>query len=656
MMPFFYVLLRKRTLITTLLLCPLAVAAQQNQSLDEVVITAGKFYQKTSETGKVITTISAKEIAHSAGKNLSELLNEQPGITVNGAGQSPGSVETVYMRGSDPQYTLILLDGVPVSDVSYNVDRFDLNLIPVASIDHIEIIRGGYGSLYGSGAAAGVINIITKKGGEKPFNVQAALSAGSYGTFQEQAGLSGEKGKIDYHISFQHMDSRGFSSAEDSTGRGHFDKDGFHRDFVMAAIGYHPTAHWTFRPYARFSAERGGLDYGAFSDDKDYTYHSRFFQAGVAVDHQFDGGDLHFKYSYQPTVRHYLNDSLDGSSYLKQPFSSYMHTADLYANFQVSPRISVLAGSTLDMEKTTQSTLSVYGGYPSFSKLSGDSANANALNVYGALYFHTQSGFHLELSGRLNQHKLYGLHPVFSVNPSWLLGGKTKLFANVSSSYTAPSLYQLYSVYGNRSLKPETGLNLEGGVETFLAHKRLRLQATGFAGNQRRVIAFQVLDPITYASQYVNYNHQRLWGGELEGDFRISERLRAKAYYAYVSGKVTARSDATGKDSTYQNLFKKPAHSAGASLGFQALPALYLSLNAQYKGQRKDLTYDALSHQVVKALHGYALLNFYAEYTLKTHLKIYAQLNNITNTRYTEITGYTEKRFNFDAGAQWTLF
>lgn len=647
----------KRIFTLLAIFCPaLALAQQTDHALDEVVVTANKFDQKASETGKVVRVISQQDLAHSAGKTLGQLLNEQAGITVSGAGQTPGSVQAVYTRGADPQYTLILIDGVPVTDASYITGHFDVNLIPLSSIDRIEIIRGGYASLYGSGTASAVINIITKKGDTRPFNAQAAVSAGSYGTYSEQAGIRGEKGKLDYSLQFQHKDSKGFSSALDSTGHAHFDDDGFHRNFVTGAIGFHPGTSWTLRPYLRYSQERGAMDGGAFQDDRDYTYHSRFFQTGLDIAHSFAHGDLHIKYDYQPSVRHYDNDSLDGSGFLKQPFSSYIHEADAYAHWALTPGMTMLLGVSLQAQKTTQSTLSISKYGRSYTKVSGDSASTNALNVYGSYMLHTASGFHLEVSGRLNEHKVYGLHPVFALNPSWLIHEQLKLFINVSSSYNAPSLYQLYAPsYGNHRLKPETGLNLEGGMEAYLAQKRLTVSATGFLRDQKQVIAFQ-MDPVTFASRYVNYNHQRLYGGEFEADFRLTDRLEAKAYYAYVSGKVTAKNDVTGKDSTYDNLFRKPTHSAGASLGFQVLPDLYLSLDGKYTGLRTDLIYDRNFNQVTVNLHGYMLVNFYAQYVWKKKYKAYLGLYNITNSHYTEITGYATRRFNFDAGLQWSLF
>ena len=87
-------------------------------SLDEVVVTATKSPKKLSETGKVVTVITREQIEQSVGKNLSQLLNEQTGITVNGAVSNEGKDKSLYLRGASDRYTLILLDGIALNDPS----------------------------------------------------------------------------------------------------------------------------------------------------------------------------------------------------------------------------------------------------------------------------------------------------------------------------------------------------------------------------------------------------------------------------------------------------------------------------------------------------------------------------------------------------------
>src|SRR5690606_38944552 len=96
-------------------------------SLDEVVVTANKYPKKQSETGKVLTVISREQLERSSGKTLSEVLNAASGTTIIGSNSSPGTNQTVSIRGATSGNVLILVNGIPVNDPSVITNYFDLN-------------------------------------------------------------------------------------------------------------------------------------------------------------------------------------------------------------------------------------------------------------------------------------------------------------------------------------------------------------------------------------------------------------------------------------------------------------------------------------------------------------------------------------------------
>jgi vitamin B12 transporter len=118
--------------------------------MDVVVITANKFPQKQSGTGKVVSIITKEQIEKSGGKDLSQLLNEQTGIIVNSATSNPGKDKSLFLRGATSAYTLILLDGVPLNDPTGVGGTFDLRLLSLENIERIEILKGSQSTLYGS--------------------------------------------------------------------------------------------------------------------------------------------------------------------------------------------------------------------------------------------------------------------------------------------------------------------------------------------------------------------------------------------------------------------------------------------------------------------------------------------------------------------------
>ena len=120
---------KKLNLITASLLVSINAFTQKDSTLstllDQVIITANKVPQKQSTTGKVITVITKAQIEKSAGKTVAQLLNEQVGITINGALNNAGANQSVYLRGASIGRTLILLDGIPVYDPSFINSEFE---------------------------------------------------------------------------------------------------------------------------------------------------------------------------------------------------------------------------------------------------------------------------------------------------------------------------------------------------------------------------------------------------------------------------------------------------------------------------------------------------------------------------------------------------
>ena len=157
--------MKKKFFVVAAVIISSKLLAQQEdttgRSMDEVVITANKYPNKTSLTGKVLTVITRQQLERSGGKDLSQLLNEQAGLYISGSNSNPGKDKNLYLRGARVDHTLITIDGVPAYDASGIGGNFDIRNIAIDNIERIEILKGSQSTLYGSDAMAGVINIFT---------------------------------------------------------------------------------------------------------------------------------------------------------------------------------------------------------------------------------------------------------------------------------------------------------------------------------------------------------------------------------------------------------------------------------------------------------------------------------------------------------------
>ena len=115
--------------------------------LDPIIITATRTAQTADETLSSVTVITKKEIERQQAQSVQDLLRGVPGVSVTNDG-GPGKATSVFLRGTESDHVLVLIDGVKVGSATLGTTAFQD--IPVWQIERIEIVRGPRSSLYGS--------------------------------------------------------------------------------------------------------------------------------------------------------------------------------------------------------------------------------------------------------------------------------------------------------------------------------------------------------------------------------------------------------------------------------------------------------------------------------------------------------------------------
>ena len=620
--------------------------------IDEVVITAFKYPGKASQTGKVLLVITREALERNGGKDLSQLIAEQTGIFIAGANSNPGKDKSIYLRGARIDHTLITIDGMPQYDPSGIGGNFDIRNIAIEMIERIEILKGSQSTLYGSDAIAGVINIITRKDIRKKIQWNASAAYGSNQSHRQHMLLAGELDRMEWHAGLVRSGSKGIDETVRDDQTKSTEKDGFQQMSWYGGLTFKAGKDWRIRPFYRRSLLKGALDQGAFIDEWDYTYRQQNSQWGLLSDGHIGKSRLSIRYNYNWTDRKYTDDSVltrNGfSSFLSGRYQGAEHFTEVFWSVPLSKAWTWTSGADLRYSSTDQEFLSVspYGNYS--SAYSKDSLHQTQWSGYTALQLHLPTGWNIEAGARILRHSRFGAHQIFNVNPSYLLHNRWKFYANLSTGFRTPSLYQLLSEYGNAALKPEKALTKEAGLQYFSKNDRFQARMTLFDRDVKDLVFFY-FDPVTFRSQYINQDRQRDHGMEAEFNFSASDKWQFKGGYMFVDGKLFTVQG--GKDTSYSSLLRRPKHSANMQASMQITNRWQLTSSVQYFGKRNDLYFDNNSFSTVDVtLPSYALWNVYGSYRLSEHLQLILDLRNITNSRYTEISGFSTLGFNGYAG------
>jgi len=616
-------------------------------ALDPVVFTANKIYQKQNETGKVLSVIGRADLEKSG--TISDALNRVVGLHFGGANSTTGTVQSAYIRGASSANTLILLDGVPMYDPSGISSEFDLNSFSIDQVERIEILKGAQSTLYGSDAVAGVINIISRKPAGNGTRLAGNIAAGSYNTFRGGLSVSGASDKIGYVLGYSGLGTGGFSSAYDSTGTFENDRSAIHGLNVNFNFNLHQNLR--VRLYGKYNTNRSDIDAGKFTDDRDYYYRTKDFTPGTAIVYTINKTALYFNYNYHSYERMYRDDSMHIGGYSTAPGAFYVkyidekykgssHFAELFANVKAAKKINIVSGIDYRTSNTDQRSFSVTSFGPFTTIPIGDTAKVSQYSVYSSLLYNGKV-FNAGIGGRYNHHSVYGSNGTFSVNPS-VLYNSWKLFINISSGYRVPSLYQLYSEFGNRALEPERSVSYEAGLQY---NKNDIMSRVVFFRREIKDVFVFYTDYTTFLSKYINEDEQDDKGVELEARFTPGA-WDFTANYTYVTGKLTTK-DPAGRDSSINNLYRRPKNTLNFSAG-------YTVKNLFVRSSLRSLSalYEPIFMSAPVRLDGYYTLDLYAEYRLQ-HFKFFTELRNITDQTYFDQEGFTTKGFNVMVGVRF---
>ncbi|NVK51489.1 MAG: TonB-dependent receptor [Flavobacteriaceae bacterium] len=633
--------MNKKSSIAGLLACFFVCSAVIAQTtivkeiqLDEVVISATKFKLKKEKVGKVIFKITQEDIQNNAGKTVLEVLNNIPGIEIKGTNSALGEVKGTYIRGGRNRQVLVLIDGVPLVDPTGISLEYDLRLLSLNQIESIEILKGASSTLYGAGAATGVINITLKKAAKNKIggaietsfgtNNSATTSASGINEQNLNASINGSANSISFIASIDLMKSDGLSAAKSKTNQG-FSTNPFYSERGMFKLSYKTTSNFAIESFANIDNLEYSFDAGAYSDSKTNIETQNQVRFGVKPSFNYSAGNAYAIASVNKVNRVIFGNTYEGKS----------TNFELVNKWDLSKRFQLITGA--NYQKHYNQTTSAWGN------INKDVANFNSLDIYVTGVYSASYGLNFSTGARLNKHSNYGNHLVYHINPSYNLyntkNASLKLLTSYSTAFIAPSLYQLFSVYGNTSLNPETNKTLEFGLES--TYKQwLDFSIVYFNRVEDSAIIFNSLNVAPWG-KYGNVATTINAKG-VETLFRLTPLAMLDINLGYTY---------TDKSTEVNYL---PKNKATAQFLYRPFKNTTFSLDYKNVGERTGSYYNIATFSTVMLnLPSYQLIDINANYTFKNRIvTVFGTVSNLLNEDYEETIGYNTRGRNVRIGVK----
>lgn len=629
---------------------------EEAQKLNPVVVTATRIEQPIADIGTTITVVEDPQIQEQKIQRVQEVLRQVPGVQVTQSG-SPGSVTDVSIRGATPSQTLVLVDGVEVNAGA--TGSFDLSHLTTDNLDRVEILRGAGGSLYGSQAIGGVVNVLSQEG-DGPPTASLLSGGGNRATSQQVGTVSGADGNLHYSGGVSYFSTEGFRPVNDNS-------DNL---ALNGRLDYHLGDDTVIRGFARYISSNVSLpDFLVFSGvPLDPTAHERneFMLYKGEVEHHFSDNLLARVSAFFVRQDQRLNAApFSGGTVFGVPYFETDSIPEetrggnaeaIYTWPAAFPGFRTLVGFEF-LDRWLRS-----GSFCSFcepvSPFGVGVTKFHARRQEYAGYVEQEGSFfngHVLVTGgfRVDGNSQFGEE----VSPSWSVAIpitkiSTTLRGSYSEGFRAPAFDELYFPnFGNPNLRPEISSEYDGGFTTNFG-ERASLTATYFSRRVKNLIVTVPCATCVFGSEAGNASRVDVQGVEIVPSLTIAKGLT-------LSGNVTildeTHVDAPG--STAQPL-RVAKHTASALLEYVRsgtfLPHDKITTNVNYIfiGDRDDLTVES----TIANHSAYSLVNAVVSYAVGVPLshvhneEVFARVNNLMDRNYSEAFGFKAPTINVLAG------
>jgi vitamin B12 transporter len=573
-----------------------------------IVVTGTGTSQNISQSGQAIRIIDQTLIERLQSTSVADLLITTPGITVSRNG-GPGQVTAVRIRGAEDSQTLVLIDGVRVNDPASPGGAFDFGNLLTGNIDRIEVLRGPNSVPWGSQAIGGVVNIVTAP-------VNGATLRAEYG-FKNSKQLVGQAGgtlgPVTASIGGGYFDDDGISAYKNGT-----ERDGYRQYAGNARVGVAFSEAISLDLRAYYADSKVQFDgfpppFYSFADTAEFAKTQQLFGYAGLNFAVFDGA---LKNRLAFTLSNTARDSFDPASGTAASFIARGRVERF--EYQGDATISDSLRAVFGIEHETSRFRDEFSRY-----------TTGVTSGYGQAIITPFDGLTLTGGIRVDDHRTYGIKATLSANAAWRVGSGTILRASYGEGFKAPTLFQLYSDYGNNKLRPETAQSYDIGIEQTLLESALTVGLTAFHRDTTNQIDFsfapRVGRPFGF---YDNIARTRAQGIEATLLLRPSDTLTVSANYTLID----AKNRATG-----QTLLRRPRDSVNADIDWTPRSWLHLGATIRSVSDSRDSDFQTFRPTT---LDGYVVAGLRASASIGERFEIYGRIENLFDAQYETVSGY----------------
>jgi len=595
---------------------------------DSIIVTATRAPLTLDEIPAAIAVIDKAAIDRAQDIGVTELLLRTPGISMSRNG-GYGTATSLRIRGAESEHTVAVIDGVKLNDPSSTGGGFNFTNLLVGDIARIEVLRGPQSILWGSQAIGGVVNIVTASP-EKAIEGSFDIEAGSRQTVSARAAIGGKTGPLSWRIGGQRFTTDGISSHAKAFGG--VERDGYRNHNLSGRAELALSEHVSVEVRGTYASGRVQFD-GFNADSTDYGLNKEFVgYAGVNIDLADGRFRNRIAYGHTDTNR----DNFNPTRARPRSFEADGRNKrwEYQGSFAVSERISAIFGVENERSdfRSRSPAASLSTPLPAFAR-----GEAELTSAYGQLSVEPLAGLTLNGGVRYDDHDRYGGQTLFAAGGVWRLPTGAVLRASYGEGFKAPSLYQLFSEYGNVALDPEAADGWEAGVEQHLFASKLVIGASWFdrittnqiiynscSGTATNPMCFVPGDPATRRfGYYSNVARSKAHGVEAAAALTLGA-LVLDGNYSW----IVAEDRSVGTANFGKWLPRRPRQTANASVSYAFDFGLGLGAALRWSGKSFDNASNATR------LDDYTLVDLRAEYALSDTVKLFARAENVFDEQY----------------------